>query len=416
MLSIKKISTYIHPYVVCAVFSAISLGGVSNVVAEQPSALSGGPKTIASKDRVSVLIDREIEDTKSFIILKLAVPTDSKVNAFLLSDPPRLVVDFEGASIKKSENFAAPSNGVVKQVRLGAHANKLRVVIDLIKATPPEYEWKAGKRQAIIKILEEEKKEAPAVSPVAAPPATSAAPATTSPQPATPVAIQPTAKLPPAEPTRAPAAATPTIAATVTPKPALPTATAAPVVTNTPSTTASSAASPQPEQRKLADLEQPGATVPGGSVPAAAKSPAKPALPDYQSEGATQPQPPQERLGDLESSKAPPAKGSTTFSIKGYKFEYLPDKTPVLKIALNKPRAQAQISKVDSETYKIEVKDCALENEDLELPQFPPHDFVGFVMVVSESVGKNVEISVSTENDMVLTTSIHDSEIWVKKP
>jgi hypothetical protein len=152
------------------------------------------------------------------------------------------------------------------------------------------------------------------------------------------------------------------------------------------------------------------------AAPAAQGAPAKPALPDYQSEGATQPEAPQQRLGDLEASKGQGAKASAAFTIKGYKFEYLPDKTPVLKIALNKPHAQAQISKVDAETYKIEVKDCSLDNEDLELPQFPPHDFVGFVMVVSEPVGKNVEISVSIENEMVLATSIHDSEIWVKKP
>ena len=105
-----------------------------------------------------------------------------------------------------------------------------------------------------------------------------------------------------------------------------------------------------------------------------------------------------------------------TITIKGYKFEYLPDKSPVLKILLNKPRAQAQISKVDEETYKIEIKDCGIDNEDLELPQFPPHDFVGFVMVVAETVGKNTEISVSIEEDIVLGTAVQENEIWVKKP
>jgi hypothetical protein len=94
----------------------------------------------------------------------------------------------------------------------------------------------------------------------------------------------------------------------------------------------------------------------------------------------------------------------------------MPDKTPVLKIMLNKPRAQAQISKVDAETYKIDIKDCGVDNEDLELPQFPPHDFVGFVMVVSETVGKNVEVSVSVEEDMILGTVVQENEIWVKKP
>jgi hypothetical protein len=401
MVSLKKTtnSLRISLTIVGAVLMPLTISG--DLHAESPSALSGGPKTIASKDRVSVLIDREIEDTKSFIVLKISVPTDSKVNAFLLPEPPRLVVDFEGASIKKSENFAAPANGVVKQVRLGAHADKLRVVVDLIKATPPEYDWKAGKRQAIIKILEEERKAAP-VAPIVSP------------------AAQPTIQAPIVEPTKVSPPATPTIAATNTAKAAAPTVTAAPSFTPTAAATpTTSVATPTPQ--KLADLEKP--TVAGGNVaavapaaPAAQGGPAKPALPDYQSEGAVQPQPSQERLGDLEASKGQGVKAATAFTIKSYKFEYLPDKTPVLKIALNKPHAQAQISKVDAETYKIEIKDCALENEDLELPQFPPHDFVGFVMVVSEPVGKNVEISVSIENEIVLATSIHDNEIWVKKP
>lgn len=398
MMSLKKIT--LSPRLFLLVASALALTVAPSMRSEAES-LSGGPKTIASKDRVSVLIDREIADSKSFIILKISVPTDSKVNAFLLPDPPRLVVDFEGASIKKSENFSAPSNGVVKQVRLGAHAEKLRVVVDLIKSTPPEYEWKAGKRQAIIKILEEDRKGAP-LAPPAAP---VASPAT-----------QPTSAPAAAEPTKAVAPATPTTAATNTAKAAAPTPTIAPVLTNT--AAASPTTPPAPTiQQKLADLEQPAV---GGATGAASATtqgaPAKPVLPDYQSEGATQPAPVKERLGDLEGSKEQGAKVATTFSIKGYKFEYLPDKTPVLKIALNKPHAQAQISKVDAETYKIEVKDCALDNEDLELPQFPPHDFVGFVMVVSEPVGKNIEISVSIENEMVLATSIHDNEIWVKKP
>ncbi len=404
MMSLKKITGSLRKPLTVVSVVLLAVTFAVDVRAEAPSALSGGPKTIASKDRVSVLIDREIEDTKSFIILKISVPTDSKVNAFLLPDPPRLVVDFEGASIKKSENFSAPTNGVVKQVRLGAHSNKLRVVVDLLKTTPPEYDWKAGKRQVIIKILEEERKVAPvaAVAPVQSP------------------AAPPTTQAPVVEPTKVSAPATPTIAATSTVKVAAATATTAPLFTHT--------AAPTPIQQKLADLENPTVAVgsnaaavsPGAAVAPGATvaqgGPAKPALPDYQSEGATQPEAPQQRLGDLEAAKGQGSKTATTFSIKGYKFEYLPDKTPVLKIGLNKPHAQAQISKVDAETYKIEVKDCSLENEDLELPQFPPHDFVGFVMVVSEPVGKNVEISVSIENEMVLATSIHDSEIWVKKP
>lgn len=338
-------------------------------------AFENGPKTIASRDRVSVLIDREISEGRSSIVLKISVPTDSKINAFLLPDPPRVVIDFEGASIKKSENFQAPENGVIKQVRLGAHSNKLRVVVDLVTSTPPEYEWKAGKRQAIITFA-----EGPVEAPVAA----------------TQPTVAPTKQPEPVnQPTSAPSPTAASVAAKPTETPAPPTA--SPTHTSPPT---------------LADVAPKDQKPPPTAEPStAAKQVAQ--LPLDSEEVAVK-----DDLGDLEQRRAGPAptKAPTTFSIKGYKFEYLPDKNPVLKIILNKPRSQAQISKVDAETYKIDIKDCGVENEDLELPQFPPHDFVGFVMVVSEVVGKNVEISVSVEDGVVLGTSVHENEIWVKKP
>ena len=414
-------------FVACAliVLLASSLSNSTTVHAQsRKGGLSDGPKTISSKEKVSILINREIDGTKSFIVLKISVPNDSKINAFLLSAPPRLVVDFEGASIKKSEDLQAPENGVIKQIRLGAHPTKLRVVVDLVKSTPPEYEWKAGKRQAIIKILEGEEPAAPApTTPPAAPTiaptvqATSTATKVATIAPALPTAapsITPTIQSQPTKPAVTPTSTTaPTMTVTLTPAPAL---TATPVPTSIP-TTPPTVVPTETSKPTLSDME--GAAGIAGAAPVAGKgAPQQPALPDYQTGAEDSLDDVGEDLGDIEDSKPaePQPKVPTTFSIKGYKFERLPDKSPVLKILLNKPRAQAQISKVDEETYKIEIKDCGLDNEDLELPQFPPHDFVGFVMVVAEPVGKNTEISVSVENEIVLATSVHDQEIWVKKP
>ncbi len=414
-------------FISCALLVLLTsfLSNASPACAEsRKGGLSDGPKTIASKEKVSILINREIDGTKSFIVLKISVPNDSKINAFLLSAPPRLVVDFEGASIKKSEDLQAPENGVIKQIRLGAHPSKLRVVVDLVKSTPPEYEWKAGKRQAIIKILESEENAAPA--PTAAPATPTivpTAPATTTPAkvatiaPALPTAAPsttPTIQAEPTKPALTPTSTTaPTMTVTSTPVPAL---TMTPVPTSIP-TTAPTIVPTETSKPTLSDME--GAAGIAGAASVVAKgAPQQPTLPDYQTGAEDSLDDVGEDLGDIEDSKPsePQPKVPTTFSIKGYKFERLPDKSPVLKILLNKPRAQAQISKVDEETYKIEIKDCGLDNEDLELPQFPPHDFVGFVMVVAEQVGKNTEISVSVENEIVLATSVHDQEIWVKKP
>jgi hypothetical protein len=383
--------------------SAVALILPLQVSAEgKKNPFSDGPKTIASKEQVSVLIDREITEGKKFIVLKISVPTDSQVKAFTLADPPRVVVDFEGASIKKSEEFQAPDNEVIKTVRLGAHPQKIRVVLDMRRSTPPEYDWKAGKRQAVLKFFEG---QAEAPTPDRTP---SAAPTR---QPVTPnTGGSPAATLPTAAPqaTTTPAKSE-TIAVTVSPtvaQTATPATTPTAIATAIPDTAIPATGIPAtPAQKTLSDVE-PKIPTQAGANGAAAAVQAAPGVPAKQ--GATD-------LGDLEKGASQP-KAQSNFLIMGYKFEYLADKTPVLKIILNKPPSEAQISKVDEETYKIEIKDCGLDNEDLELPQFPPHDFVGFVMALAESVGKNTEVSISIEENVVLGTSIHGNEIWVKKP
>jgi hypothetical protein len=122
----------------------------------------------------------------------------------------------------------------------------------------------------------------------------------------------------------------------------------------------------------------------------------------------------QKSLGNI-ASEAAQAPQKTSYVIKGYKFEYLQDKTPVLKIVLNKPKVQMQVSK-DDESYEIRIADCSLEKEDLELPQFPPHDFAGFIMVVAEQDGNSVALNVMIDEGVVLTTSVNQNEIWVRKP
>jgi hypothetical protein len=368
------------------------------------SPFADGPRTIASRERVTVLIDREIADGKKYIILKISVPTDSEVKAFLLPDPPRVVVDFEGASIKKSEEFAAPENDVIKQVRLGSHPSKIRFVLDMKRSTPPEYEWKAGKRQAILKFFEGQAEAVAPASPSAAPSVVASAAPATPLSTTLPNAVLPT-QAPSAAQTIAPTLA-PTMAPATAPKTALP---VAPLQSPTPLPTTPSSTSPSATPKTtLSDIEPKAVSDSKGAAGPVGAAPAQ-AIPADQSKQAGQ------SLGDIENGPPQP-KVPTTFSIKGYKFEYTSEKVPVLKILLNKPQAQAQISKVDEETYKIEIKDCGIDNEELELPQFPPHDFVGFVMVVAETVGKNTEVSISIEEDIVLGTVVNGNEIWVKKP
>lgn len=292
-----------------------------------------GPTSITSKQRVQILVDRDIVDSKSFIVVKIVVPNDSAIDAFLLPSPPRMVIDFVGTKISKNEAFKAPPNDVIDQIRLGAHAKKTRVVIDLLTKQAPQYEWKAGKRQAIIRFLEGSVQ-------VSAPPT------------------------------------------------AVPTA--APVIQPT--------KAPEPVKEKVATLPKATLTKPKGNVVV------------KNDHVAT--------LGDLEPKKkpfSPPTAIPTNFHIKQFAFERLGDKSQQLRFSLDKPGAKAQISKVDEETYKVEILDCGITNSELEYPQFPPHDFTGFVLTMAETVDNKVEITIAIEEGTKLVTAIQGTEIIIKK-
>jgi hypothetical protein len=303
----------------------------------------GGPKTINSKQRVQILMDRDIVDSKSFIVVKVVVPNDSKIDAFLLPSPPRMVVDFVGTKIKKNSVFQAPQNDVLQQIRLGAHNQKTRIVLDLKTQNAPEYEWKAGKRQAIIRLFEG------SVAATETKPTPTAIPPTATPIPPTPTPVVHPTKAPPVLPTVQPAA-------------------------------------PKAKETKAVTKNAP--TTMGAS------------------------------LGDLEPSEAqftPPTPVPTNFQIKKYSFERLADKTQQLRFSLNKPGVKAQISKVDEETYMVQIPDCGVEKGELEYPQFPPHDFTGFVLIMAENVGNQTEITIAIEEGTKLTTAVQGTELIIKK-
>lgn len=354
--------------------------------------------TLSSKEHVSVVLDREQATDGTYVVLKIVVPQDVKIDAFMLPDPPRIVLDMAGASVKHSETFNAPANDVVKAVRLGSHPGKLRVVVDLAKAEAPKYEWKAGKRQVILRMLEK------AAAVVQEPPAPQAPQAKQ--EPAVPAKLE-TESLGAGEP---PAASLPKDSKPVAP--ALPAETEEKVESL--GKAEEQAQQPAPEAKLEQKPQEQVAALPQKEEPAQ-----PPAVEQPKQQAAAQP--PAEQPGSLGAAAAaavaPPADKNLpaqgNIKIVGYRFEYgEPGKTPILKVTLNSNGATAQISKVDSTTYKIVVPKSALANEDLVLPQFPPADFVGFIMVMSEEVSDSVEITVSVEEGVTLNTMVKGDEIW----
>ena len=258
------------------------------VSAEAQSSAESTATTVTSKQKVTVIIDRERATNQTFLLLKITVPEDAQVESFPLTDPARIVVDFKGVKIKTSENLVPPKNGVLKMIRLGAHADKLRVVLDLSTTDAPQYDWRAGARQATLRITEstqasaapqatKEQAEVAKTPEVTAPesiaqkqPPTSQTTPQISPQQAAPPALTPaptsagtpipTSKptvVPTKAPTKAPPTLTPTSLPSLTPtrQPSLTPTTAPTKMPSPPPTTISTPPPAQPESIGVSKTE-----------------------------------------------------------------------------------------------------------------------------------------------------------------
>ena len=351
-----------------------------------------------------IVVEREHTANGSFVVVKIALPKQAEASAFAVQHPPRIVIDIVGTRINKNEALPVASNGVIHQVRLGAHPEKLRVVLDLISEPPNPVDWKTEGRSVIVR-LPERSDEAQAVdAPVAAAPILTESPAQKE------ILPQPTTAISPVK--------------TTLPKtevaPPNKTQTSIPTPQATPQATPTSTPTPKksPTQHPIVFIITTAVpivqtviptiqlTVPSAPTVAATKKLLPP--PDSGS-----------GIGSVSIDNVPSQNQNNPNSkllIRGYQFDYLqPGKTPVLKIKLSRDRTQAQISKVDAKTYRIIVPNSGLDSATLALPQFPPADFIGFSMVAAQEVEGQVEITVTVELGTTLGTFVRGNEIWVKR-
>jgi hypothetical protein len=428
------------------------------------------PSTVSSKEKVNIIVDREVVGNQSFILVKIMTPESATVESFALSNPARIVVDFIGLKLKKSEDLAAPKNGVIKQFRLGAHPDKLRVVIDLATANAPAYEWKAGPRQAILRISEGEAAAPPApaaVSPTIAPstplPTSTPLPSSTPRTPSTPTQPLPTKTAIPATPTTA-AIATSTVAPTpthtFTPQPrvveSLKSTTAPKLPEVVVDDSAESSLNEDADEKEIADaLEKEvaaasqaisqGDALPDEEIveedsdqdsedastdsdegaepneqetpePANASAPALGAIAAQEASAQKATSSSTSSLTQALKPNVVPATPVTSFTVEKASFEYLdPGHHQAFKLVLNQPGAQAQVSKIDGTTYKIAISSCGVGSLGLALPQYPPSDYTGLGMVSLKTEGDRVEITVSVQPGTTIMTFMRDREMWIKK-
>lgn len=413
--------------------------------------------TLSSKQKVSIIIDRERTPEQTILLLKIMVPQDAKVESFALQNPSRIVVDFHGVVIKTSENLVPPKNSAIKMIRLGAHADKLRIVIDLATTTAPQYEWRGGPRQATLRIVESGTAPVPAAPPVAPPVEPTKAPVVATPV----VEASPPTSAPTAVPSKAPTLK-PTLTPTPTPTP-LPTKapTLAPtVIPTTPPTAEQRATTTAPKLPDMTDKEledaldkevakasqalERGEELPDITelegedlvdVPvddleqpdlSEEKLPkAPPAAPTAKSPGLVTKDlptgttnPPATKPDSLSGLRANaiPAAPVTDFTVQRAEFSFLePDHKEAFRLSLSQGSAQAQMSKVDPTTYKVVIPKCGLANLGLALPQYPPAEFKGILAATPKVEGDTVEITIQVEEGVTLSTLMRDKELWIKR-
>jgi hypothetical protein len=84
------------------------------------------------------VLECDLKVVSNGLLLQIKTEKDITTNAFVLSDPARLIIDLNGAVITKSVKFY-DLKGLLKSVRIGRHPDKTRFVLDFAGETSLPY-------------------------------------------------------------------------------------------------------------------------------------------------------------------------------------------------------------------------------------------------------------------------------------
>lgn len=292
------------------------------------------------------------------------------VAPFLIENPYRLVIDIPDQRVQKNIETALNNSRLLKAVRIGAHADKIRVVIDFRDAEPPNFSTKATAKELIVSFGERRPAAPPHTPPAAlSTTAVTAAPTTAPTVKAAVAAVAPPkiVELKPLPTTTTPAVLK-TAAATPSSTPIPPTATSTPAPT--PSFTPTKAATSSP-------------------------TPAYTAAP-------------QPERGISEAAAGQP---KTLLSINFDRI--LTDQSAVVKFVLTKP-SEFRLAKQDERSYLLTIPDCRVNGDFLKLPYFPPHDFLGLVMVQVSADGPDAKVLITVDRGIRIASVSKENELWVR--
>ncbi|MCG6919222.1 MAG: type IV pilus secretin PilQ, partial [Deltaproteobacteria bacterium] len=155
------------------------------VAAPQPAAAAA---SAPAKKITAIQPIRSDEEVKVYIIGDGSI---GNYNVFTLTDPARVVLDLMGVKLAATKGAVPPSDKLLKNIRVGEHPEKVRVVFDLIPAAGLPYQVTSVDDRLVVSF-----KPGKAFPP--SPPIVVAAPAAAPPKKAAKVKKTP----PPAEPAR----------------------------------------------------------------------------------------------------------------------------------------------------------------------------------------------------------------------
>ncbi len=326
-----------------------------------------------------------------------------------VDNPPRIIIDLPGSKIKANKTIEATENPLVKSVRLGAHPNKIRIVIDLKGAALPKFTTSEKANFISIGILSPNSPSSPVTASTPAPvPTVEAAPAAVEPPPAAPAVPEETQALA----TPLAPSTTVTVTTTTVPLTVPPTTLALPPTTLPAAPATTLPAAPKVEASASVQKKTLGEVL---HEPFAAES-ATPV--------ATPPPTVQEGEVGLKNSSfvvAAPTEEAEVEKpaalepgVQKISFQYTDDqKTPGIKIDLN-GRPEFKLLRKGDREYQLTIQGSKLAGDYLSLAQYPPQDFDGFTHLMATTRGQNSEIIIGVERSTKLTAFTKEGHIWIK--
>ena len=108
------------------------------------------------QENVRVTLDRQSKDGVIALVLKAQLKSKPNVNIFTLTNPSRIVLDFEKGKLRHNEQFAVPDSPVVSTIRLGTHPAKFRIVVDIKGDYIPEFKHTQNNELVALTIVEKQ--------------------------------------------------------------------------------------------------------------------------------------------------------------------------------------------------------------------------------------------------------------------